>query len=382
MNFIKYAFLFCFVSHLGQSAIAREGPETGVTDSTIKIGMSAPLTGSIGAYGTEMRSVIELYFQEVNAAGGVNGRTLELVSKDDGYETTRAVENTKQLIEQDKVFALTGYYGSSPTIAAMEVFSAAKVPLVGAISGSDALRTPVNRYMFHVRASYANETDQIIKQLMTIGLTKIGVLYQNDGFGKSGLEGITAAMKKNNLVPAVVASVERNSTDVSAAIKAMSEVKLQAVVLVALYKPVATFVKQLKEAKLFPYIATLSPVGADNLVRELNGASRGIMISQVMPYPSDDTKQVARDYKRLIEKAGRKGQESYYGIEGYIDARVLVEGIKLAGRNLTREKLVASLENMHNFNVGGFPINYLPTNHNGSQFVEITILGPGGKLIR
>jgi len=382
MNIVKNLYwtgALIFLLHVGAACAQTDA---GLTANSIKIGMSGPFSGTAGAYGTEMRSVISLYFDQINAAGGINGRTLQLVSMDDGYETDRAVENTRALIENEKVFALTGYYGSSPTAAAMAVFSAAKVPLVGTISGSDALRTPVNRYMFHLRASYANETDQIVKQLLTVGLTRIGVLYQNDGFGKSGLDGVTAALKKNRLEPVVVASVERNSTEVAAAVKAMAQVKPQAIILVTLYKPTAAFVQQLKAANLHPYLATLSPVGADNLVRELGALARGIMISQVMPYPWDDTRPVVHDYKKLMEKSGRGDALSYYGMEAYINARVLVEAIRLSGANPSREKLVSALESMHNFNVGGFPLSFSAASHNGSQFVEITLLGANGKVIR
>ncbi len=382
MIFFKYLrplFIWLFVLSAG---LANAQSVDGITDTSITIGMSGPFTGPNGAYGTEMQSIIKLYFDQINHNGGIFGRKLQLIALDDGYETDRAVANTKILIEKEKVFALTGYYGSSPTTAAMEVFSAAKVPLIGTISGSGALRSPTNRYLFHVRASYANETDQIVKQLASIGLTSIGVLYQNDGFGKSGLEGVTAALKKMNMVPSVVASVERNSTDVQAAVAAMVKIKPQAIVLVTLYKPTAEFVRQVNAANLHPYFATLSPVGADNLARELGPLSRGIMISQVMPYPWDDTKPVVHDYKKMVEKSDGKLVLSYYGLEGYIDARVLVEAIKSSGKNLTREKLVDNLETMHNLNIGGFSISYSSTNHDGSQFVDMTVLGANGKVIR
>ena len=193
--------------------------DVGVTANSIKIGMSAPFTGSAGAYGLEMREAIHLYFEHINATGGVNGRKLQLVALDDGYETDRAVANTKTLIEKEDVFALTGYYGTSPTAGAMTVFSAAKVPLVGSNSGSDVLRIPVNRYMFNLKAGYANETAEIVKQLTTIGITKIAVFYQNDGFGKAGLEGVTNALKKHNLTLLGSATVERNSVEVADAVK-------------------------------------------------------------------------------------------------------------------------------------------------------------------
>ena len=356
--------------------------ETGVTETSIKIGMSGPFSGANGAYGTEMRTVIEQVFSQTNAAGGINGRKLELAALDDGYETERAVANTTKLLQEQKVFALTGYYGSTTTTASMQVFSAAKTPLIGTISGADSLRNPVNRYMFHVRASYADETEAIVKQLVSIGMKNIGVFYQNDGFGKSGLDGVTSALKKYNMTPSVVATVERNSTDVDAAVDAFVKARPQAIVMVTLYKPTTAFVRKLHEADMFPFLATLSPVGADNLARELGDTSRGILISQVMPFPWDDTRPVVKDYQRMSRKFDKKAPFSYYAIEAYVNAIVLVEAIKMTGRDLTREKLVETLENMHDLSVGGYQISFSPINHNGSKFVEITILGLKGKVIR
>ena len=192
--------------------------EPGVTDSTITIGMSSPFSGPNGAYGVDMRQTIEAYFAQVNKGGGINGRKLSLVALDDGYETERTVANTKSLINEKNAFALLAFYGSSPTTEAMNtVFGPAKVPLIGTISGAGTLReamgsNPNARYMFNVRASYADETEAIVNQLAALGLKNIAVFYQNDGFGKSGLEGVTAALKKHNLAPSAVGTVERHRT--------------------------------------------------------------------------------------------------------------------------------------------------------------------------
>ena len=189
---------------------AQAGAETGVTDSTITLGMSAPFTGPNGVYGMQMREAMTTYFDQVNKSGGVNGRKIELITIDDGYETDRTVANTKSLIQEKQVFALIGYYGSSPTTEAMnKVFGPAKVPLVGTISGAGTLReapsaNPNNKYMFNVRASYADEAEAIVTQMLALGLKNIAVFYQNDGFGKSGLDGVTNALKRANLAPVAV----------------------------------------------------------------------------------------------------------------------------------------------------------------------------------
>ncbi|MCE1170285.1 MAG: ABC transporter substrate-binding protein [Azovibrio sp.] len=365
------------------SALAAAEP--GVTDSSITLGMSAPLSGPNGAYGVEMREVINAYFAQVNKNGGVNGRKLVLEALDDGYETDRTVANTRTLINDKQAFALLGYYGSSPTTQAMnDVFGPAKVPLVGTISGADSLRRPPganpnNRYMFNVRASYANETDVIVSQLVSLGLKNIAVFYQNDGYGRSGLDGVTAALKKFDLAPSAVGTVERNSLDVDLAVQNISKVTPQAVVMITLYKPTAAFVRHRKKNGQNPMFMTVSPVGAEQLVAELGDEARGIGISQVMPYPWNDTTPAVRDYQRLL---GRNGKYSYYGVEGYITAKVMVEALRRAGRDLTREKLVTALETMNNLDLGGYRVTYGPDSRNGSRFVELTVIGSGGKILR
>lgn len=358
--------------------------DPGVTDTTITLGMSAPLSGPNGAYGLDMRQTISAYFEQVNKAGGINGRKLELIALDDGYETERAVANTKTLIKEKNVFALLAYYGSSPTTETMNtVFGPAKVPLVGTISGAATLReslatNPNARYMFNVRASYADEAEVIVNQMVSLGLKNIAVFYQNDGFGKSGLDGVTAALKKHNLAPSSVGTVERNSVDVTKAVEAIAKTTPQAVVMVTLYKPTAAFVKAMKKLGQHPMLMTLSPVGAELLVQELGPDSRGIGVSQVVPYPWNDVVPVVRDYHKLSSK----GAYSYYGMEGYLMAKTMIEGLKRAGKDLSREKLVASLESMSGADLGGYRINYGPNTRLGSRFVELTVIGQGGKILK
>jgi ABC-type branched-subunit amino acid transport system substrate-binding protein len=360
--------------------------EVGVTDTSILIGMTAPLTGPNGAYGLEMKEVISAYFKQINDAGGINGRKLELLSMDDGYETERAVANTKTLINEKNVFAMLASYGSSPTTAAMnDAFGPAKVPLIGTISGADSLRqspkdNPNNRYMFNVRASYANETEAIINQLVSLGLKNIAVFYQNDGFGKSGLDGVIAALKKHNQAPSAVATVERNAIDVSQAVQTMVKANPQAVVMVTLYKPTAEFVRQMKKADQHPQFMTLSPVGADLLVKELGDDARGIGISQVMPYPWNNTTPIIRDYQKLL---GKDGKFSYYGIEAYAMAKLITDAIRKSGsKDISREKLISTLESMQNYDLGGYRVSYSANERLGSRFVDLTVIGNGGRVMR
>lgn len=381
MRFLRKTLLLGFISWIGCVGAA----EVGVTDTSISIGMTAPLSGPNGAYGTDMMEVISAYFKQINDVGGINGRKLELVAMDDGYETERAVTNTKALINDAKVFAMVASYGSSPTTAAMnDAFGPAKVPLIGTISGADSIRqspkdNPNNRYMFNVRASYANETEAIINQLVGLGLKNIAVFYQNDGFGKSGLDGVIAALKKHNLTPSAVATVERNSLDVTQAVQTMAKTSPQAVVMVTLYKPTAAFVQQMKKADQHPQFMTLSPVGADLLAKELGDDARGIGISQVMPYPWNDTTPLVREYQKLL---GKQGKFSYYGVEAYTMAKVMVDGIRKTGKDLTREKLIVSLESLQNHDLGGYRVSYSANERLGSRFVDLTVIGNGGRVLR
>lgn len=361
--------------------------EPGVTDTSITLGMSAPLSGPNGAYGMDMQKTIKAYFESINKSGGVHGRRLELVTLDDGYETERTVANTKTLIKDNGVFALLSFYGSSPTTEAMnKVFGPAKVPLVGTISGAGTLREPLaananSRYMFHVRTSYADETAVIVKYLAGMGMSRIAVFYQNDGFGKSGLEGVTAALSQHKLAPVAVGTVERNAVDVTQAVEAIAKSNAQAVVMVTLYKPTAAFIKAMKQAGQNPMFMALSPVGTEQLIEELGStSSRGLGISQVVPYPWSAAIPVVREYQKFSAKPG---VYSYYGMEGYLMARTMVEGLnRIPGKEPTRERLVSALESLNNLDFGGFKVNYSATVRQGSSFVELTVLGPNGKLLK
>lgn len=383
MKMVRKLALLALFGWMGAAAAS----EVGVTDTTITLGMSSPFSGPNGAYGQDMKNTITTYLEQVNKAGGVNGRKIELVALDDGYETERTVANTRKLIDESKVFALLQYYGSSPTTQAMnDVFGPAKVPLVGTISGAGTLRqtvreNPNNRYMFNVRASYADETDAIVNQLVGLGLKNIAVFYQNDGFGLSGLEGVKSALKKHNLEPSAVGTVERNSLDVDAAVKQIAKAAPQAVVMVTLYKPTAAFVKAMRKINQNPQFMTLSPVGADLLVKELGNDARGVGISQVMPYPFNDTTPIVREYQRLMQST-KSNNYSYYGMEAYVTAKVMIEAIRRAGKELTRDKLVQTLESMTSYDVGGFRVSFNGNERTGSRFVDLTVVGSGGRVLR
>ena len=357
------------------------GASDGISAGAIRLGMSSPLSGPTGAYGWQMKEGIEACFAQVNAAGGVAGRRLELVALDDGYETEPAVANARKLVEQEKVFALMGFYGSSPTAAVLPVLDSTGVPLIGTISGSEALRTPVNRHMFHLRASYGDETEAIIKNLTTVGIQRVAVLYQDDGFGQAGLKGVVDALAAHKLTPVAAASVARNSVDVAPAVAAISKANAQAVVMVTLYRPTAEFIKQMRAAGASPFFVALSPVGTDQLIAEMGPAhTRGIQVSQVIPYPWGDKLEVVREYKRALATYNKNASISYYGLEGYLNARLVVAALERAGANPTRERLMAALRSAP-FNLDGYRVNFAPGSNSGSNYVEISVVGANGRIL-
>lgn len=355
--------------------------ETGVSDGSILIGQSVPLSGPAQELGIEMQLGAKLYFDHINAQGGVNGRKVKLLTLDDGYEPDRATANTRQLIEKDDVFALFGYVGTPTSLAALKVSNPAGVPFVGAFTGAEALRMPFNRLIFNVRASYGDETEKIVEQFTSLNVKRIAVFYQNDAYGNAGLTGVEKAMAKRDLKLVATATVERNSSDVAAAVKTLIAAKPDMVVMVTTYKSSAAFINAMRAAGSAAQFYTVSFVGSRALANELGAAGAGVGISQVVPFPWARTVPVVRDYQKLLAASGSGRDVSFTSLEGYIAARVFVEGLRRAGKELTRDKFISAMENLRNFDAGGFTVNFTPGNHNGSTFVELTIIRKDGSFL-
>jgi ABC-type branched-subunit amino acid transport system substrate-binding protein len=353
----------------------------GVTATTVTVGQSAAFSGPAAELGKDMRNGIQAYFDQVNRTGGVNGRTLVLKSLDDGYEPGRAAENTRKLIQED-VFALLGYVGTPTSEAAKPIFTQAGVPFVGAFTGAELLRSPFNRYIFNVRASYYAETDAIVSLLAKLDLQRIAVFYQNDSYGKAGLTGVERAMAARNMKIIALGTVERNSVDVADAVKAISAKDPQAVVMISAYKSCAAFIKAMKKAKSNPQFMNVSFVGSKALAAELGEEGRGVGVSQVVPFPWNLGTPVVKDFQRHLGASNGSAEFGFGNLEGYIAARVFVEGLRRAGARPTRESFVNAMETLRDFDVGGFYVTYTPSDHNGSKYVELTVIGKNGRFLR
>jgi len=353
----------------------------GVSSDKIVLGQAAVFSGPAAQLGIQMRNGIQSYFALVNEKGGVNGRKLELVTEDDKYEAKEAPGASKKLIEEHKVFALLGYVGTPTGTEHIKVTAPAKVPLVGMFTGAEALRVPMSRYIFHVRASYYDETEKIVEQVLSTGGKKIAVFYQNDGYGQAGLKGVEIAMGKRNLKIDALGSFERNTIAVEDAVKKIQAVQPDAVVMIGAYKACAEFIKQMKKSGSASTFYNVSFVGAKALADELGKEGSGVAISQVVPFPWAPSIPVIKEYQQLSAKAGLKDY-NFSAVEGFVAAKIFVEGLKRAGKDLNREKFIDALERMGDVDIGGFFAGFSPTNHSASKFVELTIIGSGGKILR
>jgi len=273
------------------------------------------------------------------------------------------------------------YVGTPTTVAAMPVFTDAKVPLVGPFTGAESLRTPVNRYIFNVRASYYDETEKIVEQLVSTGNKKIAVFYQDDAYGQAGLKGVQIAMDKRNLKIVALGKVERNTVNVGDAVKTIYAAEPDGVVMISAYTSIAEFVRQMKKAGSTTQFYNVSFVGSIALANALKEEGHGVAISQVVPFPWSPSQPIVKEYQTVLTKAGIT-DFNFSSLEGFIVGKVMVEGIKRAGKDLTREKLIAALESMNNADLGDFVVNFSPTNHSGSKYVDLTMIGQGGKFVK
>jgi ABC-type branched-subunit amino acid transport system substrate-binding protein len=353
----------------------------GVTSKSILLGQSAAFSGPAAQLGIQMNLGTKAYFDHVNSQGGVFGRKIELKTRDDRYEANLCVENTKKFIEEDRVFALVSYVGTPTTAAAMPIFTEAKVPLVGPFTGAEVLRNPVNRYIFNVRASYYDETEKIVEQLVSTGNHKIAVFYQDDAYGQAGLKGVEIAMAKRNMKILALGKVERNTVKVQDAVKTINAAQPDGVIMISAYTSITEFVREMKAAGSTTQFHNVSFVGSKALADALKDEGYGVAISQVVPFPWSPSVPIVKEYQNVLSKAGNT-DFNFSSLEGYIVAKVMVEGLRRAGKDLTREKLVSALESLNQVDIGEFMLSFSPTNHSGSKYVDLTMIGHAGKFIK
>ena len=354
-------------------------PALAQSDRRIVLGQSAAFSGAAAQLGIQMNRGARLCFDAVNASGGINGTQIELRTLDDQYEPDKCKANTEALIKDD-VFALFGYVGTPTTLAALPLVNQAKIPLFGPFSGAEALRDPFSRYVFHVRASYYDETALIVKQLTALNLKKIAVFRQNDSYGQAGFDGVVRALKAQGLAPVSVGLVERNTVDVAAAVNAIVPTQPDAVVQISAYKSCAAFIREARKAGYGGTFYNVSFVGTQALSEELGPDARGVAVSQVMPFPFAPKSPIAREFLAAVQRGGADYKANYSSMEGYVAAKAFAEGLRRAGNGATRESLILGLESMQSVDLGGFVVNYNARRHVASQYVDLTMLTEFGSV--
>ena len=348
---------------------------------SIVLGQSVPLSGPAAQLGLQMQLGAKAYLDAVNAAGGVGGMPIVLKTLDDGYEPVRCRANTERFIQED-VFALFGYVGTPTSLAALPLATQARLPFIAPFTGAEALRDPFNRLVFHIRASYFDETELIVRQLTQLDLKKIAVFHQNDAYGQAGLKGVLRALKARGLEPAAVATVERNSVDVGAALKTLLAARPEAIVQISAYKSCAAFIREARRGGYGGLFYNVSFVGTQALADELGKDAAGVVVSQVMPSPFGTAAGLVSDYQQALHRLDPKAEPNYTSIEGYVAARVIVDGLRRLGSRPSREGLIAALETLSGYESRGYHLQFSPTRHVGSSFVEMTMLTADGKVKR
>ncbi|HEX2546056.1 MAG TPA: ABC transporter substrate-binding protein [Ramlibacter sp.] len=341
------------------------------------LAQSAAFSGPAAQLGIQFHLGAKLYLRQVNAAGGVHRRQLEILNLDDGYEPDRCAENTRKLITEDPL-ALFGYIGTPTSVAALPIATAARLPFCAPFTGAMALREPFNRYAFHLRASYNDETELIVKQLTSLGLQKIAVFYQNDAYGKAGLDGVELALRSRNMKPMALATVERNSVAVAPAVKTLVAAQPDAIVQIGAYKACAAFIRAARAAGFGGTFFNVSFVGTQALADELGKDAAGVVVSQVVPSPYTSARPITREFLDAVKKGGGDHQANFSSMEGYLAAKVLVEGLRRG--KPTPDGLVAGLESMGSMDFGGFQVSFSGNDHVASKFVELSMLTGDGRV--
>lgn len=363
------------------AALPAAHAEDGVSADKIVLGQAAALTGPAAALGQGMKLGLEAAFAEANKAGGIKGRKLELKSVDDGYEPTRSIGVVKKLLEEDKVFAIIGTVGTPTAAAILPIATNASVPVIGAFSGVEFLREPYKPLVMNVRASYYQETEAMVEHLTKdLGYTRIGIMYQDDGYGQAGLAGLQRALEKRGMKLAGEGTYERNTVAIKAALLAVRKAKPEAVVMISSYKPAAAFIKLAREIKFDPTFVNVSFVGSDALAKELGSNGAGVVVTQVVPFPLDNKIPVVGRYQAALKSVAPDAKPGFVSLEGYLVGRTLIAGLEKIDGAPTRKGLIEAVQKASPIDVGGMKLSYSTTSNRGSDQVFLTVIQADGSL--
>jgi ABC-type branched-subunit amino acid transport system substrate-binding protein len=354
--------------------------EDGVTDTRVLIGRTNGVTGLIAGPTNEMNDGADAYIAWINKHGGVNGRRIEVVTLDDKFDPAMSAKNAEKLVKEQHVFALFQSRGTPHTQAIVPILEANKVPLVAPSTGAAIFHDPVHPQVFNVRAKYQEEVIKAVQHFNMAGLKQIALVHVDDAFGKDGLEGFVKGMEAQKLKPAAIIKFDRVKPDIPGTVAEIAKANPQAVVLVASAGTTVPIIKALRATGSRANIMTLSNNSSQSFVESLGKDGMGVIVTQVTPAAGIMTTKLGQEFKQAAKE--NHVVASYAAMEGFVSAKVLVEGLQRAGRNLTRDSFTHALESIHKEDIGGLMLTYGPNRHTGSEYVELSIIGKGGRFVR
>ncbi len=358
-----------------------QGPDMaqGVSDQRVLFGQSAAFSGPAQALGTNMRLGIEAAFNEVNNAGGVHGRRLELVSFDDAYEPEAAIANTTRLIDEELVFALIGAVGTPTSRSATPVAAEAGIPYLTPFTGAAFLRDPEWDNIINLRSSYNQETEEMVARLTEdLGIERIAVMYQDDSYGQAGYRGAWDALDRRGMKPTSVGRYPRNTTAVKTGLLDLMNGSPEAVIIIGAYKPVSALILWARQLEFDPVFVNISFVGSNALAQELGATGAGVYVTQVVPFPQDDSIPIVASYHRALQSYDPTAEPGFVSLEGYMAGRLAIAGVESCGQEVDRKCFLDNIKGSGPIDLDGFILEYGETDNQGSDKVFLTVIGRDG----
>ncbi|MGP1629681.1 MAG: ABC transporter substrate-binding protein [Giesbergeria sp.] len=351
-------------------------------ETPLKLCQSTALTGPLGDLGSAMHQGALAAFAVANAHGGINGRKIELVTLDDGYEIPRSLANIDKFLADPACFALFNCMGTPMIGAMLPKVLESGIPLFAPFTGGQVSRVAGARNVFNIRASYADEAEKAVQHLATLDIKRIGIAWQNNAFGKEVLTGALQAVAAAKLPKPIDATVENDASDAVKAAQKLADANPEAVLVGLAGKPALEFAKAFHPLRRGVTMYALSVLGTAANIKALGDNGRGMTITQVVPLPTNQIVPVVRDFQQAWTAMGATAEPSHLALEGYINARVFLEALQRAGRNPTRAAFIDATWSLRKLDLGGFSISATGPEKSASNFVELTLVAPNGRFIR
>ena len=352
----------------------------GIFDDRVVFGQSAAFNGPAQELGRNMRRGIKAAFLEVNQQGGIHGRQLTLISLDDAYEPEAAIANTLRLIDEEQVFALIGAVGTPTSRSATPVAAEAGIPYIAPFTGAAFLRDPKWQNIINLRASYNQETEEMVERLTTdLGIQRIAVMYQDDSFGRAGYQGAQLALERRGMEPVAVGLYPRNTLAVKTALLDLRREDPEAVIIIGAYQPVGTFIAWARYAGLDAVFMTVSFVGSNALAKQLGPYGTGVFVTQVVPFPTDESIPIVTAYLDALWAYDPEAVPGFVSFEGYLAGRLAIAGLDRCGQNVSRSCFLDILNQTNVISLNGFNLTYGDNDNQGSDTVFLTVIGADGQ---